>query len=412
MFVDFNRVFNNKPQTELRIPDAMVEHLNSNLPAGVRYKADENGNCVIVSEEGSINIGGMVLNPTEEHRKILGKNFTQDDILCYSYNAQKPIPIQLKKEGYITLNGQEFPIERLHYKPYNPVSYVSGTMHIYPKPFPEPFQLSVGCNDYTRQLNFKRVPNESVHVAAFESESKQPLTAQYFVDETNQTISFSISFNLSYAKTIRDVVEATSIYNAFADNKGLLMGQPLVANFDASKNKKYNTDSLFFWKKVLSLEETLGVNFNPPKDDVDFETMCEIEALYQNLIKKTPVKDDKKIDSLDGEWKEVNEEKLKSSIGEPVFFEFHATIRSTIFGIETELPGVVAIINSRMRDCSIKGKQYKIHLDHESEEKHMYTAIMRFLNEAQLYEYLNNSHNERFGDYHNSKTPQEYLKFK
>lgn len=51
MFVDFNRVFNNKPQTELKIPKAMIDKLNVSLPKGVRYVADEDGNCRIVSEK-------------------------------------------------------------------------------------------------------------------------------------------------------------------------------------------------------------------------------------------------------------------------------------------------------------------------------------------------------------------------
>ena len=42
MFVDFNRVFSGKPQTELKVPDAMVEHLSSQLPLGVRYNSKTN----------------------------------------------------------------------------------------------------------------------------------------------------------------------------------------------------------------------------------------------------------------------------------------------------------------------------------------------------------------------------------
>ena len=50
MFVDFNRVFSDKPQTELKIPDALVNHLNMNLPTGIKYVVDSKGNCRITTD--------------------------------------------------------------------------------------------------------------------------------------------------------------------------------------------------------------------------------------------------------------------------------------------------------------------------------------------------------------------------
>ena len=76
MFVDFNRVFKGKPQTELKIPDAMIEHLSSKLPQGLRYRATEDGNCEIISEGESVTVGGLLFTPSEEQRKVLGKKYT------------------------------------------------------------------------------------------------------------------------------------------------------------------------------------------------------------------------------------------------------------------------------------------------------------------------------------------------
>ena len=409
MFVDFNRVFNGKPQTELMIPDAMVEHLNTSLPQGVKYRATENGNCEIVSDGGSVTFGGFLFVPSEEHKKILGKKFTIEDVLSYSYNAQKPIPLQLKKEGYITLNGGEFPIDRLHYNPYCPVTYVSGEMVMYPQPFPAAFPLQVGCAKYSRQLTFKRVPNESVHIAAFESEGETPLTVNYFVDEVKSTIQFNISFNLSNAKTIRDIVEATSIYNAFVDGNGLFCGQPLIADIDASKVKKYDPDSVVFWEKVLLIEEVLGVSFTPPQEDIDFSTIRTVEMLYQNLIKKVPIRENKKIDSLDGEWDIRDDNEIRKSIGKSIYFEFQATSHIALFGIEKDLPCVIGIFDSTLTNYTVKGKKYKLLLDHLSEEKHMYTSTLRFIDEKNLTTYMESNRNDRITALHDAKTSQECL---
>lgn len=409
MFVDFNRVFNNKPQTELKIPDALVDRLNANLPTGVRYVADEEGNCRIVSEEGSFTIGGLIYKPTEEHKKVLGKKFTHEDVLNYSYNAQKPIPLSLKKDGYITLNGEEFPIEKMSYKPYNPVAYISGSMFMYPHPFPGPFPLKVGCEKYTCELLFQRVPNESINIAAFESEKEKPLVVKYLLDETKSTISFTISFNLAYAKTIRDVVESTTIYNAYLEGKGLLCDKPLIADIDASKLKKYDPDSIAFWEKILRLEEVLNVQFTPPHDDIDFSVISMVETLYQNLIENNPVRVDKKIDSLDGEWKMASEEEVKDSIGKPVYFEFQATSSGSLFGIDFDFPCMIGVFNAKLANYTVKGEHYSLILENESEDKPMYTSVQRFLTEEMLADYMSGDRNERITAFHDAKSIQFYL---
>ena len=74
MFVSFNKVFNKKPQSQTEVPQAMLDHMNSQLPKGIKYISSDDGRCTIVSENGSFTLGGIVFRPTEEQRKILGKN--------------------------------------------------------------------------------------------------------------------------------------------------------------------------------------------------------------------------------------------------------------------------------------------------------------------------------------------------
>ena len=409
MFVDFNRVFKGKPQTELKIPDAMIEHLSSKLPQGLRYRATEDGNCEIISEGESVTVGGLLFTPTEEQRKVLGKKYTRADVLKYSYNAQKPIPLKLKKDGIITLNGEEFPVDRIRYNPYCPISIVSGEIYMHPHPFPEPFPLTLGSKKYTKQLMFQRIPNESVNTAAFESQAGQALTVRYFVNELDQTIAFNISFNLSYVKTIQDIVETTSIYNAFVDGEGLFCGTPLIANIDTSKVKKYDLESLAFWEKVLLIEGTLGVTFEPPLEDVDFTTISTVETLYQNLINSNPIRENKKIDSLDGEWDMVGDKHVQDSIGKAIYFEFQATSHLSLFGVDIALPCVVGIFDSVLSNYTVKGKKYKLVLEHLSEDKHMYTSTLRFKTEQELADYMNGNRDQRVSALHDAKTAQNYL---
>ena len=102
MFVDFNKVFKDKPKSQMSIPQPLVDYMNKSLPEGVKYVADENGNCEITSETDSLSLGGFVFEPTEKQKKILGKNYTQQDVLDYLYNSQKAMPLTLEREGYIS----------------------------------------------------------------------------------------------------------------------------------------------------------------------------------------------------------------------------------------------------------------------------------------------------------------------
>ena len=118
MFVDFDKVFNRKPQTQMKVPEALVQTLSEHLPTGLQYVAAEDGSCRIISaEKKPIIIGGFLYEPTAQQRQILGENYTVQDVLDYSYNAQQWIHLSLKRDGYILLNGEEFPVENSHKRP-------------------------------------------------------------------------------------------------------------------------------------------------------------------------------------------------------------------------------------------------------------------------------------------------------
>lgn len=410
MFVDFNKVFQNKPQTEITVPSAFVNYMNKSLPSGVKYMVEADGTCVIAGEGESYTIGGLVFSPTEEQKNILGKNFTHEDVIEYFYNTQKPIPLALKKEGYIILNGQEFPVEKLAYNPLNPVKYVSGSLFAYPHPFPKPFPVTVGCDKYSREIIVSRVPNDSVHVAAFESSKEEPLYIRYLVNQKTNDLTMNMSFNLKNAKTIRDIVESTLIYNAYLDGKGLLFGHYLNASINSNGANRFDDSSAAFWEKVLKIEEFLDVEFCPPKEDVDFETICMVEQLYQNLINKIPTRDKQIINSIDGNWdfescgKDINE-----SIGRPMFFEFEATSQIELFGVKKPLPILLGIFNAVLVEYSKKGKKQKLVLEDESSEKKRYTSVMHFKTEEDLRIFKTTDHDQVIKLFHDAKRPYEYL---
>jgi len=390
MFVDFNRVFNNGPQTELKIPEAMLKYLNSKLPEGIRYKVDDQGDCTIVSDNEPIKIGGFVFEPTEEQKKVLGERYTRDEIFNYCYNSQKPIPIKLKKEGFIVINDKEMPIEKMKYNPLKPVSFTFEKFYMYPNKFTEEHVFSVGCEGYSRDLLFRRVPDESVDTVVLESDRNQPLFARLQIKGKSKELSFTISYDLTYATTVRDIVESTSIYNAYVEGKGLLLNKPLTANISSSSFKKYNTDSINFWRKVLELEDVLNITFMPHSEEIDYSVLSVVEALYQNIIKGEPVRINKKIEKINGEGILENKEKVLETIGKPIFFEYKAVSNISLLGAKFDLPCVIGIFNSCLSDYIEKDEGYTVELKDKSEDEKMYISEHRFLDENTLQQYMSN----------------------
>lgn len=413
MFVSFNKVFNKKPQSQTEVPQAMLDHMNSQLPKGIKYISSDDGRCTIVSENGSFTLGGIVFRPTEEQKKILGKNYTYDDVMAYFYNAQKQMPLELKRDGYITLNGKDIPIDQMSYNPMLPsVQYVSGSFMAFPQKFPPPFSLTVGVADgtYSRTLSVSRIPNESVHVAMFQSKEDEPLMIKYSIDEKNHKLNMSVTFNLKYAKTIRDVVESTMIYNAYLSGNALLNGAPLdIITYDITATK-FDLKSALFWEKVLKVEERLGVSFLPPMDDVQNDDIILVEELYQNLINHVPIRDTQKLTSIGGNWdfNDANRD-IKDSVGLAIFFQFHSIVDAELFGVKFSLPILTGVCNARIKEINTKEEKPKLVLEDESEEKKQYMCTMFFLTEEEMEAYIAMGINEMVKIFETAKTVKEYL---
>jgi len=218
----------------------------------------------------------------------------------------------------------------------------------------------------------------------------------------------NVSYSIFKAKNIRDIIETISIYNAFLDGNATLLGKPLNSIVNSNNAKRYDESSLKFWKKVLEIEKFLGVEFIPPQDSVDSETICIVEQLYQNLIKKNPIRSNQIVNSVNIE---LNEENLKQAqsdqIKSPLYFEFEIFSSIELFGIKTKLPSIIGIFNAIISDYDISGQ--KLILEDESQERTQYTTIMTFKNENDLHSFKTKDHNERISLFHDAKRPTDYL---
>ena len=410
MFVSFNDTFNKKPQEQNRVPAVFIDYLNRSVPSGVRYEADDNGNCIITGENESFKLGGFVPVLTAEQMRVLGDGCTQEDIIRYFYNMQKPIPLKLKKDGCVILNDTEFPIEKMSYNPLVPIKYVSKSIMLYPPKFPKPFPVEVGCGRYSRVLTVKRIPNDSPSVAVFESDSREPLCIKLYIDEKKRTMNINLSYDLKKADSVRDIVESMAIYNAYIDGNGLLLGHKLSYRNTGSDIRRFNNGRIAFWERVLEVEEYLGVRFVPSADDIDADTLFAAEQLYMNLIEKVPIRDRYVISSLDIRLGSESEaDKIRKLVGRPMPFEYGTKLDIELFGVKLKLPAIVVICGAVLSDVSHGVETQKLTLADESPEKRRSTSVMCFRTESELEAYKNRSRDSMTERFKNAKRPEEYL---
>lgn len=409
MYYDFDKVFSDKRQTGLPIPEAMIDHLNEQLPSGLHYVMDEHCLHVEPVNGAPLRFGGVSFNPTEEQKAILGDTYTEKDVLAFSYNAQERIPLRLDRDGLIIINDKELPLSMMIQSPHNPVSFIDGALYILPEEFDPPFTLCVGSDKYKQTLMIKRVPNKSVHIWAFEADESKPLIISYQLDTKKNTMSMNISFNLAAAHTIRDYVEAIAIYNAFIEGKGYIGGVAFPSRLVGEQARKFNDESLSFWEKVLQIETLLDVSFIPPHEDVEFDTICNVEQLYQNLIKQVPIRDTNKIDSIDGNWTFERQDTIKKSIGHALHFEFEATTKITLFGVDLALPCFLMVFNSVLTDAVQEGGKYKLILGNESETKSRFTSVLCFKDHDSMTTYKSGERNAMITAFHDAKRAREYV---
>lgn len=409
MFVDFNKTFNDESEnkSQLDVPAEFIKYMNRTVPEGVKYDLDKNGNCVIIEDNNEFTIGGFHFQLDEEDSKILGKNYTLQDVKNYSYNYQKPILLRLKKEGIILLNGQEFSTEKLSYNPLNPIKYISESLYMMPPKFSTSSKVKIGCEKYEKELIVHRVPHKSVSVLALESEKNQSLYIKILSDSKKENVTFTLSIKLENARTVREIVESISIYNSFYEGTGKLFGKEIKTNFRNGTENKYDEKSAIFWEKLLKIENLLDVQFIVPDQNIDLNTFYLVEQLYQNLVNRIPTKNTSSIDSIDGEW-EI--EPLRDLINKPIYFEFETTNTIELFGVKLKLPAIIGVFNAVIKEIKNKGTGQEIVLADEDANKKRYSSIQLLKNEEEMKKIREErDNNKRLDLFKKAKFPREYI---
>lgn len=412
MFASFNKAFKKESQSAIKIPQELIEVLNSHLPEGLQYELDEKENALAVmikSENVAISINVDSVIPTAEQAEVLGEDYSLNDLFRLSYNSQKPIQIQLK-DNVININGKDVPFEEMCFNPLNPVKIIERTTLLMPKDFPPKFPLSFGNGNVSIELMIKRVPNNSIHVCTYESDTSHCLIAKYSYDEKSKNFSLTLKVMLSTANSVKEILDSIEIYNAFVEGKGWFAGEPLTSKISSVDCTPIDGRTIEFWRKVFEIEKELGITFLPPFNRTSEKDICIIEELYQNIINKVPIKQDRRVTSITSAWDPEKDKIASENLKKSIYFEFQGNSSLKVFGNELELPCLIGISNAIFADYKVteETKECKVYFEDLSENKKMFISILRFKNESELDKYRADEE-ERPTAFNNAKPIIDYL---
>jgi hypothetical protein len=113
--LNFDDIFEDTNQ-ESDISQVIGDYLRGNAPKGFTYIIDDDGTFVLSPTEGG-KISGFKLADEEAYKKVLGDDYSRDNLIRYSYNSQKPIKLKPIDDGYLLFNGVKMPIETVALDP-------------------------------------------------------------------------------------------------------------------------------------------------------------------------------------------------------------------------------------------------------------------------------------------------------
>ncbi|MBO5341395.1 MAG: hypothetical protein J6A73_01785 [Lachnospiraceae bacterium] len=404
MFADFNQIFQKNQAKNVPIPDVILQSLNKELKNGLKYVDQGNGICAL-SVEGEMTIGGLEIIVDDAMKEYLGEKFTQDEVDEYSYNTQRVIRFKCKNKGYIKLNEQEIPVDKLVFDPYKNIEFLEGEFFATPAPFPKPNKIVLGDGKHEIETWIRRIPCYERYCIQLETVEESPIYIKIKINNKTNRMNCDIKLKLINTFKVCEIVSTMSVFRALGTGKGMINGKVISLVEGGKNNFNFDDITLEFWKKVLMIEELLNCSFTVPEGEIEYKTIKDVERLYQMLIENNPIRSTDKLNSLTCAL-EINEgrnlEELKAGKGT---FVFESTHMFDLFGVNITLPSITVMTDVVISDIIDSKEKKELIIDNS--EVVAYYAELVFCNENDR-----NIHKEKpenLKAFYEAKTIEQYL---
>lgn len=387
----FSKNFKNKNQSQGFIPKPILDNLNSKLKNDLEYVYCGDDTYILTSnsDEMKIKIKNFDIQNIEEIKQKLGKdNIKMDELLEYSYNAQKEL-ILLPKENFeqyingVLIDNNKFMLSK------SPVALNKGKYFITPPKMDTVVKLTIGSKNNQKEIEFYRRPIDSLKKVRFSTGNNESIYVEYIIDMTQKMINFTIKSNDNNIKSIDEYIQVNEyIMDIWID--GLYIENLLVST---EKNDLYIKDiknKINIWKKVKEIKELLNLEFDIKSFDLEKEDIEHIFILYKVLIEKKAVKRYEKIEKFSYKYDQIDDdmiENLNNIKGTSIYLEHECTYILKLFRKEYEFYGVIGYFNICISKIDENKKQYDVYIK-KYKDKNMYNGMILFKNKDEVSEFI------------------------
>ena len=402
MFVDFKSAIKKMNANGKPLPQALVDYLSSKLPDRVKYQQIEAGVLIIMPDEKyKLEISGLVPNLTEHQKEVLGDNYSQEKLLKYVTNSQTSVQLVPADGKFIIVNGKKLLFDDFLLRPMNKDNS-KFIQYLCPIKFPEPRTITLSAEDVTLDISIHRIPDDSIDTIVYTSDDLSIVKFKAMIYESEKKATFTIAINSDNIKKIADVIKAMTIYNSFMNRTLKLDGVQMSE--ETSGDQQFSDSTIIFWKKVLAVEEKLGLSFIPEGKDVPYKTMAEVERLYQSIINETPIIANFNVDSVSGKWETM--EKVEDAQGKDLMLIFGGTADFDLFEQKFELPCITCVFHATIDHFENEGEEKRFFIRDVDDNKKRITSVLYFCSEKELEAYNAFENTDKF---FTAKKVSEYI---
>lgn len=358
MMTDFYDSFGEEADANTQIPQEILLELNKDLPENLMYIQDCNGKCKVVPRHNrsSKEIRASVqfdLHPDKDAALIARlKLLPREKLPEYLYRSQQSLPV---KNMNIGDQQKKIPLEQVYGNPLSDQRTVIEECRMFPAAFPPPISLLFENAQGDRvSVQLQQQAYDSLTEIKFSNINFPALKMELYIydplaedcgDETHTSKDIpscaTYSVTPTKAATVSEALRALRIFESLSDgtvkvNGKTMTSKTLAPDFDTQKIQ----EALDFWTIAATIEEKLGVRFQPgadfPIEDVRFFSelnICLNEK--KSIIWKHPF-DHFHVDGFEPAVASVDPEKLANK--EALYIRFmEGPIAATLLGTKFEL---------------------------------------------------------------------------
>lgn len=381
MLGDFRKIFVEKTNNEMKIPQGILDSLSINLPEGFHYENIGRGICALCIPSGAQIKGKLQIDGATQEN--LEKCETFEDLERYATNLQKQICILPDIDGNYFINGYPIKAQELIKKPLGTMKLVDGILRYSPAPLDSKINFNLNVNNKEIAVHTIRKPDNSIDKLRFVSNNLGGIILTFILNMSDTKMTVNVVTDLQQAGSVQNVISSIELYNSFCRGEVFVHDVALNQNNIASMTP-YNQEAIEYWNQLKQLEDIFDVQFDVSTGIYEFDVI-KVRELYRSLVKKEPFRTNETITKLEGNGEYETSEEVDNMVEKEMYFRFLENEKTTLMGIELHYFGIKYIFGGKVKKFLFDESTKKFETEIEvADNTEMYTSTQYFVSEREM----------------------------